>query len=257
MSTESAPPLVRIQRWLPYWAVLQADVRQTLRSWVYRTWMILSILAAVGYLFYRLGAYRIAGLVQPASSLVTDLLQWTLVGSVTLIIALTVGSIASERGTLACSILSRGISRYQYFLGKWHARLFTVLLSFLLMSVLWLLASYFLLHEDLTLLGILWAMLTTLALLMAIISCGVTVSAMSNSTLLGLAIAWLALYALSFVSSLAPTQFPSPEKLIQRIPYVLQGKFDSAYLLRFVLGSVVLSCAMAFVGMSYFARRDV
>src|SRR6202035_307130 len=29
---------VRINRFLPYWAVLQADMRQTLHSWVYRAW---------------------------------------------------------------------------------------------------------------------------------------------------------------------------------------------------------------------------
>src|SRR5262249_19513932 len=144
---------VRINRWLPYWAVFQADVRLTLRSWVYRTWVLLSVLAAVGYLLYRLGAYREAGIMQPASVLVSDLLRWTVVGSVTLIIVLTVGSIASERGTMADSVLSRGISRYQYFLGKWHARLATVLGSFFAMGLLWLVASLFLLHEDVKLDG--------------------------------------------------------------------------------------------------------
>src|SRR5262249_12226119 len=128
MDAPAAPAKpVRINRWLPYWAVFQADVRQTLRSWVYRTWVLMSVLAAVGYLLYRVGVYREAGIIQPASVLVSDLLRWTVIGSVTLIIVLTVGSIASERGTLADSVLSRGISRYQYFMGKWHARLATVL----------------------------------------------------------------------------------------------------------------------------------
>src|SRR4029453_10054952 len=139
---------VAINRWLPYWAVFQADVHQTLRSWAYRTWVLLSVLAALGYLLYRVGVYREAGIIQPASALISDLLRWTLVGSVTLIIALTAGSISSERGTMGASVVSRGISRYQYFLGKWHARLTTVLCSFLLMGVLWLGASFFLLHED-------------------------------------------------------------------------------------------------------------
>ena len=39
------------------------------------------------------------------------------------IVVLTAGSISAERGTVADSVLSRGISRYQYFMGKWHARL--------------------------------------------------------------------------------------------------------------------------------------
>src|SRR5215475_578273 len=133
---------VKYNRWLPYWAVLQADVGQTLRNWVFRTWVLTSVLAAVGSLLYRLGAFREAGLVQHASLFTSDLLRWTVIGSVTLIIVLTVGTIASERGTMADSVLSRGISRYQYFMGKWHARLATVMFTFLTMGAATLLASY-------------------------------------------------------------------------------------------------------------------
>src|SRR5436190_122376 len=124
----------RYIRLLPYWAVLQTDVRQTLRGWVWRTWVLAALAAAVGYLLYRLGIHREAGMVQKASLLVGDLLRWTLVGSTLLVVVLTVGSIAAERGTLADSILSRGISRYQYFLAKLHARLGCVLLTFTLLT---------------------------------------------------------------------------------------------------------------------------
>src|SRR5262245_46673757 len=139
---------IRINRLLPYWAVFQADVRQTLHSWVYRFWVLVWVLAALGYLLYKVGVYREAGIIQPASTPTSDLLRWTVLGSVTLIVVLTAGSISSERGTMADSILSRGISRYQYFMGKWHARLVTVLGTFLLLGLLLLAGSYFLLHED-------------------------------------------------------------------------------------------------------------
>ena len=59
----------------------------------------------------------------------SDLLRWTLLGSVRFIVVLSAGSISSERGTLADSVLSRGISRHQYFLGKWHARLASVMVE--------------------------------------------------------------------------------------------------------------------------------
>src|SRR5882724_13082945 len=147
MDTPAPAKPVRINHWLPYWAVFQADVHQTLRSWVYRTWVLMSLLAAVGYLLYRVGVYREAGIMQPASVLISDLLRWTVVGSVTLIIVLTVGTIASERGTMADSVLSRGISRYQYFLGKWHARLGVVVGTFLLMGSLAVFGGYFFLND--------------------------------------------------------------------------------------------------------------
>src|SRR5262245_29814665 len=114
MDTPTTIPLPRYHRWLPYWAVLQTDLRQTLRSWVWRAWVLTAILASVGFLLYRFGVYREARILQGASVLIGDLLRWTVLGSVTLVVFLTVGSVTSERGTLADSVLSRGISRYQY-----------------------------------------------------------------------------------------------------------------------------------------------
>src|SRR5262245_61615964 len=104
---EPAPPPTdtqRLNRWLPFWAVYQADFGQTLRSWVFRGWVLLSLTAAAGCLLYRFGAYKVAGMTQAVSELMGDLLQWTVLGSVTLIIILAGGCISSERGTLADSV---------------------------------------------------------------------------------------------------------------------------------------------------------
>ena len=144
MDEAAAKKPVTFNRWLPYWAVLQADVGQTLRSWVYRVWVLLSLLATVGYLLYRIGLAHEAGIAQPASLLVSNLIRWGVLGSITLIVVLTAGAISADRGTMADSVLSRGISRYQYFLGKWHARLVTVLGTFLLFGIGALVSSVFL-----------------------------------------------------------------------------------------------------------------
>ena len=248
---------VRINRWLPYWAVFQADVHQTLRSWVYRTWVLTSVLAAVGYLLYRVGVYHEAGIVQPASMLVSDLLRWTVLGSVTMIIVLTVGTIVSERGTMADSVLSRGISRHQYFLGKWHARLASVLGTFFAMGALWLVASHFLLHEDVRLDGAAFALLTVAALLAAVISFGVAVSAVVNSSVLGIAVLWLALSGASFLLSLLPDRIPSPDRALHHLPYILRGQYDAATLGRLILWALGASVIAAGIGMAHFARRDV
>ncbi len=109
-ATAAAKP-IKINRWLPYWAVFQSDLRQTLRSWVYRFWVLVSVLTALGYLLYRYGILHEAGIFQSASTFMSDLLRWTVLGSVTLIVVMTAGSISSERGTMADSVLSRGISR--------------------------------------------------------------------------------------------------------------------------------------------------
>ena len=130
---------LKVNRLLPYWAVFQADLKQMLRSWLYRAWVFLSLGGAFGYLLYCYGAKQVAGWHQSASDLMSDLLTWAVLGSVTLIIVLTAGTICSELGTMADSVLSRGISRFQYFLGKWHARLAVILGTFFVMALLILL----------------------------------------------------------------------------------------------------------------------
>jgi hypothetical protein len=248
---------VKIKRWLPYWAVFQADMRQTLGSWVYRAWVLVSMVTAIGYLLYRKGVDSEAGIVQHASNLMSDLLRWCVFGSVTLIIVLTAGSISAERGTMADSVLSRGISRYQYFLGKWHARLVTVLGTFLTMGLIVLAGSFVLLHGDLSPLGSLLALVTVAALLGIVISSGVTASAIFNSTVLGIAVLWITLYGTGFLLSLLPAGYLSPYQVVSSLPAILRGEYN-VYLLGRVVGwSALVSTALALVGLGYFSRRDV
>jgi ABC-2 type transport system permease protein len=238
--------------------VLQADLKQTLHSWIYRVWVLLSFGAAIGYLLYRFGARQVSGMVQPAPEMVGDLLHWIIFGSVTLIIVLTAGSICAERGTMADSVLSRGISRYQFFLGKWHSRLFLVLTTYVAMCTVALLGGLFLLHgEALTLSGSLVAMAMVAAMLVIVITCGVSVSAVSTNTVVSIAVVWLALYGVGFLLSLLPAQYTSPDRALERLPEILRGNFDLRSTGRLVLWCLSISGIVALLGMFFFSRRDV
>lgn len=257
MEGVSPKPPLAFNRWLPYWAVFQADMQQTIHSWVYRIWVLVSMLAAIGYLVYRFGLAHEAGIIQPASRLISDLLRWTLLGSVTLIVVICAGAISTERGTMADSVLSRGISRYQYFLGKWHSRLVTLLGTFWLLAGVVLIASMFLLHEDVSPLGSLMALLGVTALLAAVISCGVTVSAICNSTLLGIAVLWVLLYGGGFVLSLLPARYPSPSRLLLTLPHIVRGQYDAQLIVQLLVWSAVTSVLVSLVGLAHFGRRDI
>jgi ABC-2 type transport system permease protein len=248
---------LKFRRWLPYWAVLQTDLRQTLRSWVYRLWVVASVLAAVGYLLYRFGVHREAGMIQSASVHVSDLLRGIVLGSMALIVVLTVSSVSAERATLADSVLSRGISRYQYFLAKWHARTFVVVLTFVALALVVLLASHFLLSEDLTFTGSIVAVATVAVALAAIVAWGVTIGALANSTVVGITVLWIILYGVGFVLTLLPATYPSPERVLRRLPYMLQGHYDTAALGELTLVSLVLIALAAVAGVVGFSRKDV
>lgn len=257
MDSPAPTKVTRINRWLPYWAVFQADLRQTMRSWVYRVWVLGVILAATGYLLYRAGVYREAGMIQSASTLISDLLRWSMLGSITLIIALTGGSISSEKGTMADSVLSRGISRYQYFMGKWHARLVAVLSTFFAMGLIALVGSFFLLHEDLSLTGCLVAMGIIIALLASVTTLGVAVSGIINSTMLGITMLWLTVHGILFGMNLLPSRFISPDRVLNNLPTILRGTYNLHAIGRLAGWSLLASFIVALFSLVYFSRRDV
>lgn len=257
MDVSTTIPVPRSVRWLPYWAVLQTDLQQTLRSWVWRGWVLTVVLASVGFMLYRFGVYREAKILQGASVLIGDLLRWTVLGSITLVVMLTVGSMTAERGTLSDSVLSRGISRYQYFLAKLHARLASVLATFVVLSALVLVGSHFLLHEDLTLSGCLVAITVMVVLLSLVVTCGVTVGALSSSTVVGVSVLWLGLYGSGFVLSFLPSRYPTPDRVLALLPQILRGEYDWLALERMMGVGLIAAAVVALIGLIGFARSDV
>jgi putative exporter of polyketide antibiotics len=248
---------VEIVRWLPYWAVFQADVGQTMRSWVYRTWLLVTVIAAAGYLLYRYAPYQELGFVTTASTYLSDLLRWTVVVSAGLVVMMTAGTISGERGTMADSVLSRGISRHQYFLGKWHARLAVVLGTYLLTWGVALICATLMLHEDLSIGGCAAALTMVTALLATVITCGVTASTLLNSTVLAISVLWMVMYGGGFALSQLPSRFPAPLRMMANLPYVLRGEYDPDSVANLIGWSICISAAAAVVGLVHFARRDV
>jgi hypothetical protein len=261
MDASPAVVTVRFNKFLPYWAVLQTDLRQTFRSWVYRLWVLMTVVAATGFLLYRLGLQREAGIFQSAAAQCGDLFRVMVVGSLALVVVLAVSAISAEKGTVADSILSRGISRHQYFLAKWHARLVVVTFTFTSLAAAMLVGGYFLFKADgdcdLSFSGGLAAVVGVAAFLSVIVSWGVVIGAMTNGTVLGITIFWLALYGAGFLLTLLPEPWPSPDRELARMKYVLRGQFNELMLQKLVLGSFLMCALAAAVGIVGFNRRDV
>jgi hypothetical protein len=257
MDAPATPVQSRYVRWLPYWAVLQTDVRQTVRGWVWRTWVLAWLAAAVGYLLYRLGVYREAGIVQHASLLVGDLLRWTMFGTGLLVVVLTVGGVSAERGTLADSVLSRGISRYQYFLAKLHSRLFTVIATATILTGGVLIASHFMVQEDLSWKGSLVALGALATILAVVVTCGVAVGALTTNPVFGISFLWVALWAGGFLLSFLPKSYPTPDRVLSKLPQILQGVYDLEALRQMAGIGLGVAAVVALIGMIGFSRSDV
>jgi ABC-2 type transport system permease protein len=130
--------------------------------------------------------------------------------------------------------------------------------TFVAFCLIVLAGSYFLLHdENLSLMGSLVAMGTVAALLAAVITCGVTISAMANSTIMGVSMLWLVVYGVGFVLSFLPATYPSPDRALKALPNILRGSYDTVMVSRVVFCSIAASALAALIGMVYFSRRDV
>ena len=118
-------------------------------------------------------------------------------------------------------------------------------------------AGLFFLHEDLSLGGSIVALLAVAVLLSVVVTFGVTVSAIANSTLTGIAVLWGVLFGGGFVLSMLPDRYRAVDVMVRNLPYMLRGHYDLQLISRVTGWSLAVSCVAALVGMLYFSRRDV
>lgn len=117
-------------RLMPALAVLQHDLGSLASSWLVRLWLILSGLVVLFLLSVQWAKFGDAQLI---SLLLAPYLvmPWFLV-----VFMLGVGPVAGNRAeSLADGILSRPVTRYEYLLASWAARVIAVLGVFLLVVV--------------------------------------------------------------------------------------------------------------------------
>lgn len=269
MDAASTLPKVRFNRILPYWAVLRTDVRQVTRSWAYWLWVALFVTVSSAHVIYRYALANVAGMTAApdgsgmnAAAQTSNVIQVILSASLAVIAFLSVSSISAERSTVADAVLSRGISRRAYFLAKWHARVFTVLGTFTVLSLATLFVYRMLLGDGgleggISYVGSFLAVLMVSAGLGVVVSWGVTVGAMTPSTLMGITVAWVLLYGGLSIMTLLPEGYPTPREVLIRLQYVFQGKYDMDLVWRVLGVSTLASVAAAAVGLIVFSRKDV
>jgi hypothetical protein len=96
-----------------------------------------------------------------------------------------------------------------------------------------------------------------IALLAVVATFGVTASALFNSTLFGVAVLWIGLYGAGYALSYLPASYPTPDRMLNNLPYILQGMYEMRQIGRLIEYSAFTALAAAVVGLAYFGRRDV
>ena len=70
-----------------------------------------------------------------------------------------------------------------------------------------------------------------------LVGLGVTIGALTNGTMLGITVFWVVLYGAGFALSWLPEPWPSPERYLDRLRFVLKGEYQSAGLSNLMLGA--------------------
>ncbi|HQR43014.1 MAG TPA: ABC transporter permease subunit, partial [Gemmatales bacterium] len=202
----SASIVMQPSRWLPLWSILEMDLKQTVKSWLYRIAILVVVVVSVGVLLNRAAIHREAGVVQYASMHVGNFLQYTILFGAALSALFTASAIAGERGNLIDSTLCRGVGRWHFYIGKWMARTVAVLGGFLAVGLIFMVASVFILKSDLDFDHCLVALLLVSSILWLMVSVTMAVSATANNTMLSLGVVLFVLYGILAVLWLVPLE---------------------------------------------------
>jgi len=236
---------------MTYLALLEADLISTARSWVVRIWLgLTAVLALITILTAPSDGV-------PASEALANLLAtYPLIWS-TFAIVVSGGAVSSEAGVVADSILSKAVTRYEYILAKMTSRLITVLGLYLIVVLpsAYIIPRYA--QDDLTGVGVAWAILLIGMMLVLLTNLGVTFSTLFNRTLVAVVVVWLLWYAASAIVALLEVEYLSPVSIIEGLPAVLRGDYAVADQQQVLAGFGVPSFVLALVAILYFARKDL
>lgn len=260
----SASTVMPPSRWLPLWSILEMDLKQTVKGWLYRLGLLAVLIVSVGVLLNRASIHREAGITQYASVHVGDFLNYTIIFGAALSALFTANAIAGERGNLIDSTLCRGVGRWHYFVGKWAARSVAVLGGFLLVGLIFMVASVFILKSDLDFDHCIVALILVGSVLWLMVSITMAVSATVNNTMLSLGIVLALLYGLMAILWKVPLGNFTLVRFLDTLPMIVRStETPGTYVLPMLpylklAGYIaVAGCLAAFTGMIYFMRKDV
>jgi hypothetical protein len=261
--TSSASTVQPPSRWLPFWSILEMDLKQTLRGWLYRIGLFAALAISIGVLLNRAAVHREVGVPQYASVHVGDFLHYSVIFGAALAAIFTASAIAGERGNVADSILCRGVGRWHYFLGKWTSRLVAVLGGYLAVGLLFMVACVFVLKSDVGFEGCLVGLILVGSVLTLMVSATITLSATVNNTMLCLGMMLLLLYGLMALVWLVPMGNFTLTRFLNTLPVIIRSPQPGSLALPMMpylkfAGYVALSgFGIACLGMLHFMRKDV
>ena len=246
----NGPTTAKPNRFLPFYGVLAADLNAMAHSWLVRIWLAVSALAAFGPIAEAAKKGTEVQLVIP-ELLKVHLIVWS-----TMVIVLS-AALPAERGPTADSILSRGVTRYAYLLGKYLSRLLTVLVVSVAVLAPAVFFSKLHLKGTCSMSGAMVGMLHLLLAYALLLSIGFVLGLFFQTQFYAIPVTWAFAYFSIAIASGLKLQHLSPHSLIVRFRTLATGlpgdRPDWQIAGELLLPTLVLLLA----GCVWFSRRDV
>jgi len=236
---------------MPFLAIFETDFRTMLHSWIFRIWAIL--LAGQSLMLMAVSSDE-ATLATEAISGMLGLfpLVWS-----TVVIVFSSGAISSESGVVADSILSKSVRRSEYILAKLLSRGVIVVALFVFSAgpVTYVVAQNATGPVDSG--GVVWAFVLIGLMLALLTSLAIASSTLFNRTLVAVVVIWFVWYAAGAVMGILNAEYLSPLAIIDSLPRLLKGDYETGDLVQSVVGYVVLIAISIGVSLLHFTRKDV
>jgi len=233
----------------PFLALTIADLEAMVKSRIVLGWTIAALFLGI----LRILDPNIVGASSKITMILSDFITiWSLV-----IIGLTAGTVSSESGELADSILSKAVKRYEYILAKFSSRAVLVLtiygsITTVFSSIIMRMGVNSIENE-----GLIFSLLIVALLLIMLTIMGVTFSIILPNTIMSIVALLLTWYAMPILFSLIEEiNFLSSYYIIGVLPNLLQGNWIEKEL-EMVFGFSLICTAFLAVSLYYFSRKDV
>lgn len=243
----SGLPEIRIKP-SPFLAILEADLESLITGKIVITWLIAA---------FFLGTLVVIGGTSEAKDRIGSvlwlfILVWSLV-----VIGISAGSVSSEAGVIADSLLSKSVKRYEYILAKMVSRCSVVLMVYLVVSViLSLVAVRVAPVGSLDYYGWLRAILIVGLALLLLTIIGITFSTLTSSTIASFILVLLVWYGMLTALPLAEMDAASPTYLANHFPDVMAGWWSTT-LWQMTGIFIALIVSLALVTLFYFENKDL
>ncbi len=235
----------------PFLALVANDIAGQFRSWLVRGWLAGSALVAL------IVVVTASGQATEASRVVSGGLSLYLVALSVVVILATASAVSGDAGILADAVLCRAVTRDDYLLAKFAARLMVVAMVYLGVTAPFAALTARYATNDLSAAGTVLGLLMVLFLLLFLATLGVALSAALNHTVLAVATLAVCWYFAGAAFSFLEVGFLSPERIVNDLEGMVAGRYDVG---REVarLGTLYALSAFAIVAsVAGFRRRDI